>query len=43
MTATRAQARLHELGIVTELTGQRRNRPFSDTGYLAAVAIERSG
>jgi Fic family protein len=38
VTANRALANLQELGIVTELTGQRRNRLFSDTRYIDALA-----
>ena len=37
-TANRALRHLQELGIVAELTGQRRNRLFSYTSYIDALA-----
>ena len=37
-TANRALTHLQELGIVTELTGRRRDRLFSYTGYIDALA-----
>ena len=38
VTANRALGHLQELGVVAELTGQRRNRLFSYTSYIDALA-----
>ena len=37
VTANRALGHLQELGVVAELTGQRRNRLFSYTSYIEAL------